>query len=112
MRSNLANGDMKMQIAPIDLKKLALTIIISLFFSSCFAAKDKTQTLLNNFRIQSHAPAAVLAINLPDKHISTFVSGTTEKKTTDNPNPPLVTAANLFQIGSITKSFTAVIILQ
>jgi D-alanyl-D-alanine carboxypeptidase len=85
--------------------------------NSCYADKSiehelKIRSLLADFRKQSNAPAAVLTINYADDKISNYVSGTIKKISAKNPNPSLITSKNLFQIGSITKSFTAVIILQ
>lgn len=98
---------------------LSFICIATLCFTiTCCYAKahsrvdEKIQKLLDNFRTNSNAPAAVLSINFPDNKISNFVSGTIKKRTAINPNPPLVNVNHLFQIGSITKSFTAVIILQ
>lgn len=91
-------------------------IIIFLSLAKCYAEvitekETKIQSLLNNFRQSSDAPAAVLTINFANKK-SNFTSGTTKQTTRKNQSPPSITTANLFQIGSITKSFTAVIILQ
>lgn len=75
--------------------------------------ENKLQSLLDEFRKKSHAPAAVMSIKLLDKNkILDFTSGTVLKKSSSNPEPKKVTINNLFQIGSITKSFTAAIILQ
>lgn len=93
-------------------------IWIAIFFfatTCCYAnsiVHEKLQKLLDNFRTNSNVPAAVLSINFPDNKLSNFVSGTIEKRTSINNNSNPVTTDNLFQIGSITKSFTAVIILQ
>lgn len=93
-------------------------LLVMLFFSiNCCANKnadkeEKIQYLLNSFRKSSQAPAVVLTINDAGNKISNYVSGTTKKISQQNPNPPKITTNNLFQIGSITKSFTAVIILQ
>jgi D-alanyl-D-alanine carboxypeptidase len=72
----------------------------------------KLQKLLDSFRVQSKVPAAVLSINFPNNTITSYVSGTVKKITEKTPNPSAITTDNLFQIGSITKSFTAAIILQ
>lgn len=99
--------------------KQAFYFLMILFFSmtSGYAITNPTldkklQTLLDDFRMHSQVPAAVLCVNFPDKNIIHFVSGTLQKRTSIDPHPPLVTINNLFQIGSITKSFTAAIILQ
>ncbi len=99
------------------LKIFLLSIILFLSINSCYADKntnkqEKVQSLLDNFRKDSNAPAAVLTINYADNKILNYVSGNTKKISPKNLNPPRVTTNNLFQIGSITKSFTAVIILQ
>lgn len=89
---------------------------ISFLFTNCCYATSiignkKIQELLDDFRKSSNAPAAVLSIR-SDNEISNYVSGNVKKITPKNPNPPAITTNNLFQIGSITKSFTSVIILQ
>jgi hypothetical protein len=98
--------------------KQAVYFLVMLFFSitSCYATANSTfdkkvQKLLDDYRIRSNAPAAVLCINFPDKRIDNFVSGKIQKTTLINPAPFPVTINTLFQIGSITKSFTAAIIL-
>lgn len=92
---------------------------IALFFPChcCFAAVNtkqdvQIQGLLDGFRKSSHAPAVVLSINFSNNKILNYTSGNIQKITRTDPNPPNITTDNLFQIGSITKSFTAVIILQ
>ena len=54
---------------------------------------------LHKFRLKSAAPDAHLSISFADGSTDTYVSGD-------------ASADTLFQIGSITKSFTAVIVLQ
>jgi len=88
------------------------------FFASfcCYANINATnhdiQNLLNNFRINSNVPAAVLSINSQDNKLSNFVSGTLMQRTATDKNPSPIATDNLFQIGSITKSFTAAVVLQ
>ncbi len=99
------------------MKKFLFGVILFISITYCYASVnpvpvEKLQKILDDFRMNSHVPAAVLSINFPDKKLSNFVSGTVERRTSINPHPNLVTIENLFQIGSITKSFTAVIILQ
>ena len=101
------NSMKKLEIHIKKIAKIFLSLVtLFLFISCCYADKnvnnqEKIQSLLDNFRKESNAPAAVLTINYADNRVSNYVSGNI-KKTTNN----------LFQIGSITKSFTAVIILQ
>lgn len=101
-----------------SLFKILLFIFISAISTlSCYAnlnsmGDKKIQSILDDFRLKSKAPAAVLSINFADNKIRNFVSGTVKKMTAEDPYSPKVTTQNLFQIGSITKSFTAVIILQ
>lgn len=93
-----------------------LCVFLSLSFSICYGASStisvELQELLDSFRIKARVPAASLTVNYPDGTLLNFVSGTITNKTNKNENPPAVTSNNLFQIGSITKSFTAAIILQ
>lgn len=94
------------------LKIVGFSLILNSF---CHASKfpaSTLQSLLDNFRAKSQAPASVMSIKLADGSIHTFVSGTVSKITPTNPNPAKVTINHLFQIGSITKLFTAAIILQ
>lgn len=94
---------------------LFLFIFVYSIINPCYAktnVNEKIQTHLDRFRKESNSSAAVLSIHFPNNKIANYVSGTTVKSTRTNPNPPNVTVNNLFQIGSITKSFTAVIILQ
>lgn len=101
-------------------KKSILLIVISCIFlyspfSFCYGSSNisaELQQLLDSFRIKAKVPAAVLTVNYPNGALHNFVSGTVENKTEKNPNPAEVTTDHLFQIGSITKSFTAAIILQ
>lgn len=95
-------------------------ILLIVFFGLnflCYASSNtipnkKLQLLLDQFRINSQAPAAVMSINFHNKAVLTFLSGTIDNTTNGDPHPQKVTVDNLFQIGSITKSFTAAIILQ
>jgi len=103
----------------INFKILGYKLFISmmfLFYFDCSYARSTINTTLqqfiDNYRINNHLPAAVLSVNFPNNKTITVVSGTVQNESFINPNPKLVTPDNLFQIGSITKSFTAVIILQ
>lgn len=90
-------------------------ILAGLFFSACYGDSTKNvrlQQFLDNFRNIARVPAAVLTVNYPDGTLLTFVSGTIENKEAKNAKTSAVTGNNLFQIGSVTKSFTAAIILQ
>lgn len=66
------------------------------------------QLLLDNWRARSGIPGATLSIYLPDKNFPmTYVSGRTTISGQER-----IGEDSLFQAGSITKSFTATIILQ
>lgn len=69
---------------------------------------NKIQALLDNSRVKYQLPALSLSIKLPqDKNIKNYTSGyySLEKK-------KKITTNTLFQIGSITKTFTATIVLK
>ena len=96
---------------------LAFAVTFCYTVTMCYANTGSSvnyqlQTLLDNFQKNSNVPAAVLSINFKENKVSNFVSGTVERITSSNQNHQIVTIDNLFQIGSITKSFTAAIILQ
>ncbi len=74
------------------------------------ATLEQLQQVLDNYRAKMHIPGMAMSITSHDKrnpHHYVLVSGTT---TLHGANP--VEASNLFQVGSITKSFTAAIVLQ
>lgn len=84
------------------MKKLFIFCLASLCVTPVYAKRDSSyllQRAVNQIRQKSGASVAVLSI-LYKNHISTFHSGNY------NPNQ------NLFQIGSITKSFTSTVILK
>lgn len=95
------------------ISKLTL-LMITLFISvAAFAeiTEDQTQqiqSLLNNYRARLQIPAVAMSISLPNStEPLTFLSGTTtmggSQKITNN---------SLFQAGSISKSFTAMAVLE
>lgn len=98
---------------------LRFILILSLYTFACSSVnatpdflapinEQKIQKLLNNWRASSGIPGATLSIYTPSQQkLFTFSSGTTQKYggTSINKN-------TLFQAGSITKSFTSVIILK
>ncbi len=99
--------------------KIVILILVLGFVLPCYAYKNlnisinnKISSLIENFRKNTNAPSAVLSIRFPNGERINYISGTTEKKAFKNLIPHKVTVDNLFQIGSITKSFIAVIILQ
>jgi len=96
------------------LKKIAIPLIIILF--SSFAIANSTETskikiVLDNFRSETQANAASLSIIFDNGNNIDLNSGTIENIQKNKPSEK-VTSNNLFQIGSITKSFIAAIILQ
>ena len=105
----------KSKISKINFTFLFILIITAV---NCYANtisnsnKATIQTILDHFHHSTEASATVLSINFPENKNETFVNGTTANKSSQNPTPPCVNSNNLFQIGSITKSFTAAIILQ
>jgi D-alanyl-D-alanine carboxypeptidase len=97
---------------------LVLFTILGLFFSKTNAADlsqaviDSTQAVLNNYyqtyKDKEHFSGASLSVYIPGHPIKSFYVG--EKS--NNKNSRQVSADTLFEIGSITKSFTAAILLQ
>lgn len=95
-------------------KTLFLTTIFFIcFFNIAFAStqnnwKTQTQNMFNQWRTENHIPGASLTIlNMNQNKFANFYSGTTtrdgQQEVDDNA---------LFQIGSITKTFIAAIMLQ
>lgn len=72
------------------------------------SSAERFQQILDQFRKQEHVASATLTITYPDgKKSESYMSGTTES----NGTVP-ATANHLFQVGSITKSFIAVTLLN
>jgi D-alanyl-D-alanine carboxypeptidase len=70
--------------------------------------QGQIQSILNNWRARSGIPGATLSVYLPDHDLPlTFSSGTTAYAGGEPIN-----SNTLFQAGSITKSFTSMIVLQ
>ena len=95
-------------------------IVIFAFFINIYAAdthtlsnqevllEQKMQTIVNNDRIRYHLPALSVSIKLPGENFTrNYVSGYDSLA-----NKNKITADSLFQIGSITKTFTATMILK
>ncbi|MCC2625980.1 MAG: hypothetical protein K0R14_1853 [Burkholderiales bacterium] len=82
-----------------------------LLIKACFAntnLDDKLQQVITNARSKYNISAISLSISLPGQtKIANYTSGTVSKQ-----DITPITPNNLFQIGSITKNFTAVLILQ
>lgn len=95
---------------------LILGVCVLTWTSQTFAAgeaplqvnSDKIQRILNNWRASSGIPGAALSLYVPG-HAEplTFASGTSQARGGRN-----VDRNTLFQAGSITKSFTSMIILK
>lgn len=68
---------------------------------------QQIQSLLNRWRARLRIPASALSISLPGCKPITFVSGTTMLGGSQT-----ITSNTLFQAGSISKSFTSMIMLQ
>jgi D-alanyl-D-alanine carboxypeptidase len=87
---------------------LSITPLVSVFANMSASVNLKIQNIVNVFRTQYGIPGMTVSISLPTKQTTMdFVSGATQKKGTID-----ITTGNLYQVGSITKSFTAAIILQ
>ncbi len=70
--------------------------------------ESKIQKILDNWRARSAIPGAVLSIYTPEQTTPlTFASGTSEFR-----GGKTITKNTLFQAGSITKSFTSMVILK
>jgi len=96
------------------MKKLLFIFLTMASFStfaldnSSSSTNEKIQATLDKIRIQNNAPAMQVSVSLPGEYASrNFVSGTTEMNGKTN-----ITTDSLFQIGSNTKAFVSVIILQ
>lgn len=97
-------------------KKLNLVFLLLLStlypgYSNASSINSDLQQLVDDFRIKSHAPAAVLSMRSPNQ-VNHFTSGTVRRISAENPNPPKITTEHLFQIGCNTKPFTAIVLLQ
>src|SRR5205085_1198502 len=102
------------------IKQFKLTAISLLFLSGltqsvCYSMDTHTvevNHLLNQY-IKDHkrdesVTGITASVSLPNEKIQTYYAG----KVSNHSNAKLINAENLFQIGSITKSFTSAIILQ
>ena len=86
-------------------------LIFIFFFTTCALAESKVdcanvKNTLTKFRIENHIGAMGLYVNTPNMNCYLF-SGTVAK---NNKRP--ITENNLWQIGSITKSYFSAILLQ
>lgn len=87
----------------------------TLFVSNCFSSNDKTvglnqqiQSAIEHDRLKYHLPALSVSILLPNEvSARNYVSGFYSRE-----NKQKITADTLFKIGSITKTFTAMIIMK
>jgi D-alanyl-D-alanine carboxypeptidase len=72
------------------------------------AQAQQIQKLLDHWRSHLQIPAAAISISMPDNsELFTFLSGTTTMNGSQK-----ITSNTLFQAGSISKSFTSMMILQ
>lgn len=94
---------------------LIFSISVLTWTSTCIAQEKvntqinvvKVQSMLNKWRANSGIPGAVLSIYIPGRtELLTFSSGTTQLR-----GGHKVDKNTLFQAGSITKSFTAMLVL-
>ncbi|MDF2940546.1 MAG: hypothetical protein K0R66_1188 [Gammaproteobacteria bacterium] len=81
--------------------------LILLACSSFADSRQSIQNFINTWRVQNHIPAVSLSISLPNQTVQVYVSGTT---TLTGSIP--VNQNSLFGVGSITKTFVAVCLLQ
>lgn len=94
----------------VDLAKLLLAVIVYVFSHSAFSddLDQKIQSIVNRDRLKYGLPALSVSVLLPGELISRdYVSG---YYTFNDENK--ISPKTLFQIGSITKTFTASIIMQ
>jgi D-alanyl-D-alanine carboxypeptidase len=99
--------------------RLLITILLYCFICTAYALNNvennqvgflnsQVQTILDRDRIKYHLPAVSVSIQLPEENITRdYVSG---YDTLSGKNR--ITKDTLFQIGSITKTFTATIIFK
>lgn len=93
------------------MKKLIRGAILSLLMISCAYGNakldDQLQQMITQERTKNHINAISLSVGLPTKTIKNYVVGTISQES----EMPIMTNS-LFQVGSITKNFTAVLILK
>ena len=104
---------MDIRIFKTTLKILAITCcsLASAKPSSATFDSGAQQMLASHYLKYKNAEyfsAISLSVNLPNEKIKNYYVGYTSHQA----NAPAITASTLFQIGSITKSFTAAIMLQ
>ena len=97
---------------PVQIKKILFIFLSAISFSTfaldAESTNAKIQAALDQTRIQNAAPAMQVSVSLPGEYASrNFVSGTTKLNGKNK-----ITTDSLFQIGSNTKAFVAVLILQ
>mgnify|MGYP001201674795 CR=1 FL=1 len=96
----------------INLKQVALSSLLVCSITNVYAeANDPIQNIIDNHRQQYQGKEHFTAIQVSIKSgdtIKNFVSG----KVALGKNQPDLTPEHLFEIGSITKSYTAVLALQ
>lgn len=81
---------------------LCIFITTNIYSATC----TRLQTILNTFRTDNHINGMALYVNSPKANCYLF-SGTLQKNSTQS-----ISENNLWQIGSITKSYFAAILLQ
>lgn len=110
------------KIEESNMKKILLSIVTSLILSTpaMTTAGDSQnldaalQSVVDNYLkgpgVSEHISGVALSVSIPsdNENIRSYFAG----KTRSQPSANSIDAQNLFQIGSITKSFTAAIILQ
>lgn len=96
------------------MKKIRIYLMILIFLCSSIVFADpkqelhsKLQDYVDHWRLANNIPAMAITIDHPQLGIVTVVAGTQKEGSKE-----ILTAANPFQIGSITKTFVAAIILQ
>ena len=72
------------------------------------AMQQIVQGHYNHYKTAEYFSCVGVAVSIPEQKIKSYYAGTVSHE----PNSPKISADTLFEIGSITKSFTAAIILQ
>ena len=103
---------MKIQATIFGILLVAILMLQCSTAATTPGVSEQLQTLVEQYLIyygKSEGLSGVaLAVSLPNStHVDTYYAGNVSKT-----SPQPISEASLFQIGSITKSFTSVVILQ
>src|SRR5579883_2372 len=94
--------------------RIVITVLFGMTMTSSYANSldDQLQSIFQShystFKEKEYYSAATLSVSLPNQPIKNFYAG----QLTRDKNSAPVNSTTLFQIGSITKSFTSAVLLQ